>query len=72
MPVPVQLFRWRSARHASMCFSILLSILISTTQLVTWMFARAQSEHAFPQLERFELEQTQCGIVKLFLRSSTM
>jgi len=72
MPFPAQLFRWRNARHASMCFSILLGILISTTQLVTWMFARAQSEHAFPQLERFEVEQTRHGIVKSFLRSPTI
>jgi len=70
MSLPAQL--WRNASHASMCFSILLGILISTAQLVTWMFARLQSEDDYPQLERLKLEQTRRGIVKSFLRSSTM
>jgi len=72
MSTPAQLFRWRNASHASMCCGIVLGILIPTTLLVAGMYARAQSKHDFPQLERFELEQKRRGMVKSFLRSSTM
>lgn len=66
MSIPVQLVRWRNASHASMCFGIVLGILIPTTQLVTGMYARAQLEHDFPQLEPSGLEQTRRGIEIVF------